>query len=85
MLIEAKTSLGNLIRLPGAYAPSTRKTYFEMLKKTKNIAFTYSQFKRVCKVLLKTDTFYGLYKKEKNCYVKCLIIAPNFILFTHAT
>jgi hypothetical protein len=74
------------IRLPGVYATSTQKTYFRMSKKlAKNFAFTYPQYKCVCKDSPKTDTFYDLCKKDKNYHVKCLIFSTKVCLFTHDT
>jgi hypothetical protein len=54
--------LENLIKLPGAYAPSTeKKTYLEVLKIwTKNSSCTSPQYIRVRQVSPKIDIFYDL-------------------------
>jgi hypothetical protein len=50
-------------------------------KLIKNFAFTYLQSKCICKVLPKTNIFYGLCKKEKNYHVKCLIFSTKICPF----
>jgi hypothetical protein len=83
--MNSKDCCGNSIRLLGAYAPSTQKTYFEILKKlTKNFTLhihNLSVFVMFCQ----KDMFCGLCKKEKNSHVKCLIFSIKFIFFTHVT
>jgi hypothetical protein len=48
-------------------------------KLTKFFAFTYSQFKHICKVSPKTDTFCGLCKKTKIVMWNVLFLAPFFL------
>jgi hypothetical protein len=65
-LLSCVYIIGNSICLLGAYAPSTRKTCFEISKNlTKIFAFKYSQSKCACNVSSKTDMFCGLCKKQK--------------------
>jgi hypothetical protein len=74
--------MGNSIRLPGAYSPSTQKIYFEVLKNFDKIIYLYISTIYVCSSsFTKTDTICGLCKKEKNYHVKSLTFSTEFCLF----
>jgi hypothetical protein len=46
--LRSKPIIGNLIWLPGAYAPSTKKIYFEMSKKFDKKLYIYITIIYVC-------------------------------------
>jgi hypothetical protein len=60
----------------------SKKHILECQKKLSKIfGFIYPQSKRVCKVSLETDNFYGVRKKDNNCHVKYLIFSTKICLF----
>jgi hypothetical protein len=84
LVLKDALQANHLIRF---YLDQTRKfnsapwcVYFKIKNLIKCFVFTYIQSKCVCKVLPKTDTFYGICKKDKNCHVKCPIFSIKFYL-----
>jgi hypothetical protein len=65
--------------------PLSKKHISECQKFNQIFLLRYAQFKCACKVLPKTNTFYGLCKKDKYCHMKCLIFSTKMVSFTHAT
>jgi hypothetical protein len=75
-------STGNSIRLPSAYAPSTKKAYFEIVKKCTYFSTIYV---RSWSFRGKPILFVVYVKKGKICLLKSLIFSTECCLFTHAT